>query len=144
MDSPRDPGSEMAGLRVTLLVAEKTREAVFAALRSGAMYVSRGSECRDFVLDDFSVDGIGAGGEGETSGFPVVHVNGRMPGKSTRRFTIRLVRDAEVVKVFEQEGSVFAVSFTDTEKPRGKGYYRAEINADGVECVTNPVFIRKQ
>jgi len=132
-------------LRVVCLVEKRGRKEVLDAISAGRMYVARGRGSASFVLDEFSAAAGGVqafmGEELRDPGAPTVTITGHLLDGQAKAFQIKLIRSGKVIKFFDAIGPDFTVSYRDEAPWRGKGYYRAEISAAGVQAVTNPVFI---
>lgn len=132
-------------LRVVCLAEKRGVKEVLDAIAAGRMYVTRGRGSAAFVLDEFSAAAGGApasmGEELRDPGAVTVTVAGHLLDGQAKAFQIKLIRSGKIVKTFDATGPVFAVSYRDETPRRGKGYYRAEILAEGTQTVTNPVFI---
>lgn len=143
-------GGFMKDLRTTFLIPHFTKEDVVRALKEGRMYVSKEKEAANFVLEEFSVKDMATGTtkvmgqELRFSGVPRIHIQGRFADKSNRAVTITLIRRGEVIRVI-QKTSPFGIDIDDENAVEdGKSYYRAEIRADGLLSVTNPIFVTRQ
>jgi hypothetical protein len=134
----------MRGLRTVVLPEAFTADAVIRAMGAGRMYVTMGGKAPGFVLDEFSAGSdSGRAGMGEKAVVgkpPTVVIKGRLLHGQETSFQIKLVRNAKVIKVFEETGGEFSVTFFDEAAAGGNGYYRAEISSPAVIAVTNPVF----
>jgi len=137
-------------LRTVLLVPALTETDALIAIKSGRMYVVRGRDSAQFVLDKFSVsDNSGSvkktfGEELAITQNPKIEITGHLLSGQEKAFSIKLIRNGEIIKNFAAV-SPFNVSFEDDlPQKSGKFYYRIEIISEGVIAVTNPVFVTKK
>ncbi len=135
-------------LRTVLLVPELNKPEVIQALRKGRMYVSRGEESSQFILDKFFVSDSCLGSYaimGEEIGLqeqPVIEASGYFLNGEEKALSVRLIRDGEIIKTFHVT-TPFDISFHDVYRrdDKIKSYYRLEIRAHGLLVVTNPIFV---
>lgn len=134
----------LKGLRTVVFLDAFTAESVLEAMRRGRMYVARGKDAGDFILDEFSLAGAngkaGMGEEASAKSSLTVTIKGRLLRGANGPCQIKLIRNGKVVRVIDTGGAEFSELHRDDELPEGRGYYRAEINAAGAGVITNPVF----
>lgn len=134
--------------RTVILSATATAAGVLEALKSGRAYCMRGRGAAAFSLDEFAV--IDASGNSKTMGEearvqgPVeIGIKGSLLHGQDQAFTIQLIRDGKIVRVFETQ-SPFDITYTDTPGSAApRSYYRAQITSKDLTVVTNPVFVKK-
>ena len=143
-------GEYMTDLRTVFLLSHFTKADVVSALKEGRMYVSKDREAVNFALDKFSVKDQSGPVEkimGQTlvmSGKPRIIIKGRFINKDTKSVTITVIRSGEIIKVMGSTAP-FAIDFEDNDIIKeNKFYYRAEIRAEGLFVVTNPVFVSRE
>jgi len=142
--------SRMKALRTVLLIPKLGKEEVLQALREGRMYVMRGENCSQFILDKFIIGDISTGSEatiGEEILLkynPRIDISGYFLDRQNKPIRIKLIRNGKIVKAF-QVYSPFNVSYQDDYDGGGKRfYYRLEIQSQGLLLVTNPIFVVKK
>ena len=140
----------MGGLRTVFLLSHFTKADVVDALKEGRMYVSKGPEAANFVLDKFSVaDPSGAnektmGQTIATSGRPHIIISGRFMSGDARSAAITIIRNGDIIKTIDATAP-FAIDFEDKDAVNSnKYYYRAEIRSEGLIAVTNPIFVSRK
>jgi hypothetical protein len=144
----RDLGLTIKDLRTVLLVPKLGKKEALDAMRSGSMYVARGGRSADFSLKKFSVSDLETGKEatsgGEVSVFnkPAIKISGAFNNGDVKTCTIRIIRDGVLMDSFEED-TPFDISY-DGKKLSGStlSYYRIEILSDGLQLVSNPIFVR--
>jgi hypothetical protein len=143
-DKEDDFGNNLKELRTVALLDAMTRDAVIKALAAGRMYASFGARAPEFALDEFSLKDDNStaamGEELHRVSAPTVTIRGSFPPGPAVAFQIVLIRDGKMVNIAEETGSSFSVAYRDEAAPACKGYYRVEINAPGVQVITNPIF----
>ena len=139
--------NRIKALRTVFLVPELSKVAVLEALKMGRMYVMRGRESSQFVLDKFVVyDGFTnvyaiMGEQINLENNPRIEIGGQFLAGRKKPVKIKLIRNGNIIKTFEVN-SPFDISFQDDyEGGERKFYYRVEIQSDGVFLVTNPIFV---
>lgn len=138
----------ITGLKTVLLVPKFGRDEALDAMRRGSMYVARGDLSGYFRLDDFSVKDPASGGEtasgGEVtvSGRPVIKIKGSFDPAQHKTFAIKVIMDGKVIDELEEEAP-FDISY-DARVPKkpGLSYYRIDMSTQGLQVVTNPIFVR--
>jgi len=83
-------------------------------------------------------------GETLTAGnaHPVLTIQGHFQNPAAASMlTLRLIRNGEVVKVFETANPVM-IQYLDEGFSGGRAYYRLEMEAHGLQVITNPVFVK--
>jgi hypothetical protein len=142
----------LQGLRTMVILDALNQDAVVRAMAAGRMYVALGKDAPVFILDEFSLNaGSDTAGMGEmlqirvspSSSFIEVGIHGRFLRGQGGPVQIKLIRNAKVITILDAEGKDFSLSYRDETAPSGKGYYRAEISAERVKVITNPVFYNK-
>ncbi|MEW6088960.1 MAG: hypothetical protein AB1498_11725 [bacterium] len=135
-------------LRTVFLVPQINRESILSALKNGKMYVVKGRDCGNFILESFVVKDSLSGVNGTIAdelnlkGKPVINIKGRIINwKNNEKITVKLIKDGVIVKLYEVN-SPFEVSYTDEYfYENKKSYYRLEINTPERVLVSNPVFV---
>ena len=140
----------MASLRMVFLLSNFSKAGVVDALKCGRMYVFKGKESANFVMDNFSVRDPGTGDEktmGQTitvSDNPHLIIKGRFKNGKSKAVNIAIIKDGEIIKVMDVD-TPFAIDFEDKDiAEKSKFYYRAEIKSEGLFVVTNPVFVTRR
>jgi hypothetical protein len=135
----------MRNSQVIVLVSEKSKKAVLAALRSGKIYVASGRGSFDFYLDAFylsdefdKVKGF-AGDDVKIKGNPFLHIEGHFEGEP-QEIEIRVIRQGEIVKTYKTQ-TPFKIIYYEEDVPKSKSYYRLEIIGKGLLFITNPIFV---
>ena len=134
--------------RTVLLSKAASAQGAMDALKNGRAYCMRGRGSSAFVLDEFSV--TDASGEQKTmgqkarvSGFARIRIKGGLLDGQDRSFTIQLIRDGGILRVFEVQAP-FDITYTDTAgATSAQSYYRAQITSKDLIVVTNPVFVQR-
>ena len=130
------------------LARSPTAEGVLDALRNGRAYCMRGKGSASFTLDEFSVvDASGRsaamGQEAAVQGPVEIRIRGGLLHGQGRTFTIQLIRDGGILRVFEAQ-SPFDITYVDTlGSAQERSYYRAQITSMGLMAVTNPIFVKR-
>ena len=132
-------------LRNMVLVGEENQEEVLRALSKGKNYVIRGGQSNNFILEKFMVksnqEQAEWSGELKISQPPSVAIKGNFLDGQARNVLIKLIRDGEVIQVFDTL-TPFAIDYADnTTFPPGESYYRLEITGKGLHVITNPIFV---
>ena len=121
----------MKDLKVILYLSEWSQEAVLAALREGRNYVILGGS--NLKLEGFTVE--------IKDDKPLVKIKGYVASDNEVSPRIKLIRQGEVIKVFET-GNIFDIVYEDGSRAKGeKTYYRLEITLPGGMLIANPVFV---
>lgn len=134
--------------RTVLLSKASTAQGAMDALKSGRAYCMRGKGSSAFVLDEFSVlDASGEqktmGQEARVNGPALIRIKGGLLDGQGRSFTIQLIRDGGILRVFEAQ-SPFDIAYTDTSGATPvRSYYRAQIESKDLIVVTNPIFVKR-
>jgi hypothetical protein len=135
----------MRNLQVIVLVPEKSKKAVLAALRSGKIYVASGSDSLVFSLDAFyisdeldKIKGL-VGDNVKIKGKPLLHIEGHFEGEP-QEVEIRVIRQGEIVKTYKTQ-TPFKIIYYEGDAPEPKSYYRLEIIGKGLFFITNPIFV---
>lgn len=134
--------------RTVVLARSPTAEGVLDALRNGRAYCMRGKGSASFTLDEFSVvDASGRsaamGQEAAVQGPVEIRIRGGLLHGQGRTFTIQLIRDGGILRVFEAQ-SPFDITYVDTlGSAQERSYYRAQITSMGLIAVTNPIFVKR-
>ncbi len=147
-DQTGDLDKSLKDLRTVLLMPELSKDAALTALKLGKMYVLRGSNSSQFVLDSFNATDNGNGPEkvmGETLCAPqqsaAIHIKGHFLNGQSKPCKIKLIKNGNIVDVFEIN-TPFNFSYIDKDIYRnGKSYYRIEAVSDGLQLITNPIFM---
>jgi hypothetical protein len=123
------------------------RDEALAALKQGKMYVLRGKNSSQFILDAFTACGISGeikktmGDEIKTSQGTQLEIKGGFGDGQSKPFKIKLIRNGDIIKVFEVN-SPFDLAYYDVYAGRNrKIYYRLEAESNGLQLITNPIFI---
>lgn len=148
-DSRGDLNGYIKGLRLVLLVESLDKAGVINALRKGRVYLLQGDLSSKFILDKFivsdSVSGVSAimGAEIAALGKYNIEIGGRFLDGQAHAFKIKLIRNGEVIKIFEESGPGFDISYLveDSLVP-GRVFYRIVIESNGLLGITNPIFVR--
>lgn len=149
IDKTADLGECLRALRTMLLVPALDRKSVLEALAAGRAYIVEGKNAPRFVLDRFVVRDPAApesgakvmGEELVTRAAPLIEIQGRFTDRRERQVKIDLIRNGIIIKSFETKAP-FSVEYRDeyaTDRPRN--YYRVEVRAEGVQAITNPIFV---
>ncbi len=147
-DQNGDLSSRMQNLRNRLLVPQLNKVQVLTALKKGRMYVLRGKQSGQFILDKFTiadaVTGNNAvmGQELLLAGGVRLNITGSFLDGNNSPVEIALIRDGKVIKVFE-ETAPFNVIYDDDYMPTSgqRSYYRLQIRAKDLIVITNPIFV---
>lgn len=148
-DGSGNLGKAMKDLRTVLLVPELGSEEALDAMRSGRMYVSRGSLSPDFILQDFAVTDQASGKEAisgqeiTVTGKPVIRIKGRFTKGEQVPCAIKIIKNGTVIEIVDKDAP-FDLAYEDQIPPGAwpMDYYRIEIWADGLQVVSNPIFAR--
>lgn len=143
-----DLKTSCADLRNILLAKTLEKKDILDALRSGRVYVIRGNDSSDFILDKFVISNSSNSDNkqmGETLWLdkdkPIIKIGGYSKSAKEKEIKIKLIKNAEVVKTFDQI-SPFNIQYRDVDFIKGsKAYYRLEIVGLGLHLVTNPIFV---
>lgn len=135
----------MRNLQVIVLVSEKSKKAVLAALRNGKIYVASGTNSLDFSLDAFyisdeldKVKGF-VGDDLKIEGKSLLHIEGHFEGEPLE-VEIRVIRQGEIVKTYKTQAP-FKIIYYEEDLQKSKSYYRLEITGNGLFFITNPIFV---
>ena len=135
----------MRNLQVIVLVPEKSKKAVLAALRNGKIYVASGRDSLDFSLDAFyisdeldKVKGF-VGDDVKIKGKPLLHIEGHFEGEP-QEVEMRVIRQGEIVKTYKTQ-TPFKIIHYEEDAPKSKAFYRLEIIGKGLFFITNPIFV---
>ncbi len=133
--------------QTVLLVGDKTRAAVLAALAEGRSYAVQKAKGYRLVLEGFEAHHPASGrsaGPGETIAAgpaPVVRLRLAASDGSTRRVAVELIRGGEVVRFVEGK-TPMAMEFTDVLPREGKTFYRVAVRGEGdSRLLSNPIFV---
>ena len=146
-DTSGDLESAIKDLRTILFIRHLDKKSVLEALSRGRMYVSRGSNSSDFVLDNFSIlNDSGAqkimGEEAQVFGAPLIKISGHFLNGQNQTINIKLIKDGQIIKVFE-ESCPFEIAYNDNSRGvNAKSYYRIDAEAQGLQLITNPIFVK--
>ncbi|MFA5100303.1 MAG: hypothetical protein WC547_05430 [Candidatus Omnitrophota bacterium] len=147
-DKTGDLAMLMNDVRTVLLCGRSDGAAALDALKKGRMYCSRGRYSSSFVLDKFTVsDGAGIdktmGEEILLRKDPVIGIQGHFLRGQDKMFTIQLIRNGKLLRVFEAQ-TPFDISYTDTASSISqKTYYRLQITTGDTTVITNPIFVQR-
>lgn len=120
-----------------VLARERTREAIFEAMRSRRTFATTGVKLRP----EFTIDGRIMGEEFEADGPPVVSVDVSSPVELK---WIVLVRNNEDLYRYGGEGFRSRFTYTDEAVPEGRTswYYLRIVLEDGNMAWTSPIWVR--
>ena len=141
--------SYMRDVRTVLLSRARTADDAMDALRKGRMYCVRGKGSSEFILDRFTVtdsygNDMAMGEEAAVRDDPVIRIEGHILHGQKKSFTIQLIRDGRLMRVFEAE-SPFALSYVDSsDSGPSRSFYRVQITSGDLTVVSNPVFVQRQ
>lgn len=146
-DQTGDLDGYLKDLRTVLLLHRLGRDEALAALKQGKMYVLRGKNSSQFILDAFTARGI-SGGIKKTMGEEIktkqgaqLEIKGRFWDGQSKPFKIKLIRNGDIIKIFEVS-SPFDIAYYDVYVGRNrKSYYRIEAESEGLQLITNPIFV---
>jgi len=131
-------------------VKSLNKQSVMDAIRNGRIYVANGAQSSNFILDRFVVKDLETGKSGvmgeevEITQYPQVEIQCRFLNGQNKTITIKLVRGGKVIKTFET-GSPANFIFSDEQVlVTSKDYYRLEIQSEGLNLYSNPIFIKKK
>jgi len=137
----------MQDLRTVLLLRQPGKREVLDALKSGRMYVSRGKDSAQFILDKFSALDISSGKEItlgqqiEIKQVPQLRIKGHFSNGQNQACSIKLIRNGQVIKIFEVTAP-FDIAFSDEDyRGKRKTYYRIEIGSENLQLISNPIFV---
>lgn len=147
-----DLRKKLEDLRNILLLKSYNKDEVINALRDGRMYVLRGCDSSNFILDDFSVQAgrskeVGIMGQTLklTDNTSILRIAGHFKNKQkakNRNVVVRLIKNGKIIQVFNREGD-FDIRFTDNGANNNmKAYYRIEIKGKNIHLVSNPIFVK--
>jgi len=133
-----------------IFARERTRAAVYEAMRAGRMYTTRGHFGNKAVLEDFSVYDMYSGrtafiGETLPNVTPpvAIHVRIRPLVKLEINDAVLLYRNRELIKKFRFTGALDEW-FVDEEKvPAKMYYYRIFLGENWPTLASNPIFVSK-
>ncbi len=148
-DQAGDLKKEMQNIRNIFLLPRLNKLEVLKALKEGRMYVAKGLQSSNIVLNKFVVyDSISnnkgiVGDEVSVKGQSLIEICGVFYGKEqSKKVQIKLIRNGSIIENFEAI-SPFEISYTDEYSGKeGKIYYRLEIHCSGGILVTNPIFVK--
>jgi len=149
-DSEGNLEDYLKDLRTVCLLKNLNRQSVVDALRKGRVYVSNGSRSSDFILDSFIVKDLETGRsavmgeEIEITEFPQINIKCRFLNGQNKTITIKLVRGGEVIKIFETESPADFIFLDEQALVASKDYYRLEIQSEGLNLFSNPIFVKKK
>lgn len=133
-------------LRTVFIIPELNKTEVLNALKQGRMYVIRGKNSSQFILDKFSIKDIASGKEkimGQeitVEGKAQLQISGHFLNEENAPLEIKLIKNGEIIKTFEVSAP-FGIRYEEESAEKGKKvYYRLEIGGGGITLVTNPIF----
>ena len=139
-------GDPLGKYPTIFLVKKFDKESILSAMRNGRMYSYQGDYKTGEILERFEITDRASGnsgiqGEKILSKGPVtVRIAVRSRDRSSRKIRIRLIRNGNLIKVF-QDKTPFQTAFRDDYfKPGQKTYYRLDLRGRGI-LVSNPVFL---
>lgn len=147
-EGDQDLARVIKDLRTVLLVPKLGPKEALDAMRNGSMYVARGPRSGDFTLDNFSIadpeSGKAATSGGQVSVYtkPVLKIKGGFTNGEAKTCTIKVIKDGVLIDSYEED-TPLDISY-DGRKLSGKdfSYYRIEIVTDGLQVVSNPIFVK--
>ena len=148
-DSTGNLENYLKDVRTVLLLPFLNEVETLKALKSGKMYAAMGGNSSRVVLNKFSVVNKQSsiekimGEQLQSRGAPQIEIKADLLSGQPQPFKIKLIRNGEVVKVFDSPTPV-DITYEDLLAPEeGNFYYRLEIRGPDVVVVTNPIFIKK-
>ncbi|MBI4845540.1 MAG: hypothetical protein HY810_03585 [Candidatus Omnitrophica bacterium] len=135
---------------VNMVIADKVNEAdILEAIRKGKVYVNRGKEAHNFILEDFSVyNGAGKKTMGEQivieEQFPIIKIKAGFRNAENLKLKINVIKNGKVIKKIENDAPIEEAFTDDSENDLKQSYYRLEIKAEGLHVISNPVFVERQ
>jgi len=142
-----DLGESMKDLRNILLVNKLDKGEILKALGEGRMYVARGKDSSQFVLDKFIIRDTATGTDKtmgeciEIKQMPQIEIKGHFLSGHSQPIKIKLIRDGSIIKIFD----TLDISYQDEYGEKGEMvYYRIEIESPTLQVVTNPIFVQRR
>lgn len=149
-DSLGNLSDYMKDLRNILLVPKLSRVEALKALREGRMYVIKGRRSYEFILDKFvirenSTDvGKTMGQQITLQGNPKLEISGHFTNGENLPFKIKLIKNGKIIEIFEVT-SPFDIAYQDEYNHKDRMiYYRIEAESDGINLITNPIFVSRK
>ena len=148
-DSDGNLEDYLKDIRTVLLLPDLNEEEALKAFKNGKMYAAMGGNSSRVVLNKFSVvdeqlaiEKI-MGEQLQSQGTPQIEIKADLLNGQLQPFKIKLIRNGEVIKMFETPTPV-DITYVDEQAPdEGIFYYRLEIHGPDVVVVTNPIFVKK-
>jgi hypothetical protein len=144
-------GARLGRYPTIFLVKNRTKKDILNALKKGRIYAYAGSvDLSRLLLEDFSIsssDSTQKGVMGEEiylKGYPIITIHVSTIGlEKGNSLTIRLIRNGEVVEVFDGE-TPMSIYFQDEYfEPDRRIYYRLDArDKKGRKLVSNPIFVK--
>ncbi len=148
-DSDGNLEDYLKDVRTVLLLPLLSEEEALKAFKNGKMYAAMGGNSSQVVLNRFSVvDKQSAiekimGEQLQSQGAPQIEIQADFLSRQPQPFKIKLIRNGEVIKMFEAPTPV-DITYEDCQAPdEGNFYYRLEIQGPDAVVVTNPIFVKK-
>lgn len=147
-----ESGIKLQDVKTVFLLKEKTRNAVYKALRNGKIYsVSQQGKDHRLILDEFSVsDSSGrkaiSGDEIEIKGNPHIYIKISASDDKKETVEARVIRKGKLIKRYSGE-TPLEISFDDDDSREssnsgGKIYYRLNIHGNSPHyIISNPIFV---
>jgi hypothetical protein len=149
-DSSGELKDSLKLLRTVVLLPVVSEQECLKAIKNGRMFTVLGKNSGQLNLSKFSVVDIHSGAEktmGEelrTSQTPRIMIKADFLNGQQYSFKIKLIRNGEVIKVFEAPAPL-DIAYSDEKAPAaGSFYYRLEIQSQDMLAITNPVFVKRQ
>ncbi|MFH1783744.1 MAG: hypothetical protein ABH868_02445 [bacterium] len=148
-DQTGDLKKQMQHIRTIFLVPQLSKSEVLGALRKGRIYVSRGLQSSNLVLNEFSVSDTGSDNKGivadevNVKDKVLLRIKGTFSAQKKRKEAkVKLIRNGSIIESFELR-SPFEIYYEDDYSgEERKIYYRLEIHAPEGMLVTNPIFVQ--
>lgn len=144
----KDESGKLGAIRTVLLVREKSRKAVFDAMRKGRMYAVRQFGDHRLSLDEFSISSVTAkkeavmGEELVSAEIPELRINVRSTGGARDTIVLSLIRNGKLIKQ-ETATLPYELVWKDVGvKREGKVFYRLIAKASSKDyLISNPIFV---
>ncbi len=149
LDTEDDLNKYLQDLRTIFLVPEVNTEEALRALKKGRMYVVRGKDSANFIMDEFTIrdantdEGVIMGQELRLKTTPQIIIKGHFLDGGKRRCKIRIIKNGQITRTLDGY-SPLEIIYSDFEQISEKSYYRIELQADNLVVVTNPIFVSKK